>query len=134
MLRKMKKMLFVHHKIPKHCLILLPLSQDTAFMVTVHVKGQRFLLQKNPKNLLSNIFSLEIAPYIHNPPFIEWILIGIFFLLFLLTASVLLWLCLCFHFHALSILLHYEFSLYLLKVRATVHIFRIHGGVCGYRY
>lgn len=42
-------MLSVHPKIPKHCLILLPLSQDTAFMVTVHMKGQRLLLQKKPQ-------------------------------------------------------------------------------------
>lgn len=104
-------------------------------MVTARRKGQIFhLLQKTQeaslKHFLTGNSSLHSQSSFYRMNFNKYL----FFLLFPLIASVLLWLCLCFHFHVLSILLHYEFSFYLLKVRATVHIFRIHGGVCGYRY
>lgn len=131
MVRKTKKMLFVHPKMREHYPVLLPLElQPLWSQYTLRVRY--FICCRRPKKLPSNIFSSEIAPYNHNPPFTE--LIFIFFFLFSLISSILSWLCLCFHFRVLSILLHSEFSFYLLKVRATVHIFRIHGGVCGYRY
>lgn len=80
MWRKMKKMLSVHPKIPKHCVVLLlylkiqPLWSQYTWKVKDLCRKN-----KNQEASLKQFFPLEIDPYIHNPPVIEWILIGIFF-------------------------------------------------------
>lgn len=129
----MKKLLYVHPKIPKHCLIFL--SEDTAFMVTVHMKGQRFLLQKTLQEASLKHFFFTLNSSLHpQSSFYRMNFNRYLFSFVPPDCFSFIVVCLCFHLHALSLLLHYEFSFYLLKVRATVHIFRIHGGVCGYRY